>query len=91
MQHQGAPHETLLVLDATAGQNSLVQARKFSESVEVTGVVLAKMDSTARGGIAVALKQELDLPVRFVGVGEELGDLEVFDPEDFVRGALATP
>ncbi len=90
-QHPDAPQETLLVLDATAGQNSLVQARAFSKAVAVSGVVLAKMDSTARGGVAVALKQELGLSVRLVGVGEGLGDLEVFDPEDFVQGALAAP
>lgn len=87
-QCAGAPHETLLVLDAASGQNSLAQARAFAQAVPVTGVVLAKMDSTARGGIAVALKQELDLDARFAGVGEGLGDLEEFDPAAFARGVL---
>ena len=84
-----APHETLLVLDATVGQNGLVQAREFSRFVNVTGIVLAKMDSTARGGIVVALREELGIPVRLVGVGESRGDLERFDPADFVEGLLA--
>ena len=88
-RHHGAPHETLLVLDATVGQNGLVQAREFSKFVTVTGIVLAKMDSTARGGIVVALREELGIPVRLVGVGEGLADLEPFDPEDFVQGVLA--
>ena len=87
-RHDGAPHETLLVLDATVGQNGLVQAREFSRFVTVTGIVLAKMDSTARGGIVVALREELGIPVRLVGVGEGLDDLEPFDPDDFVRGVL---
>ena len=86
-----APHETLLVLDATVGQNGLVQAREFSRFVDVTGIVLAKMDSTARGGIVVALREELGIPVRLVGVGESPGDLERFDPDDFVEGLLAAP
>ena len=88
-RQEGAPHETLLVLDATVGQNGLVQAREFSRFVAVTGIVLAKMDSTARGGIVVALREELGIPVRLVGVGEGLGDLEPFDPDDFVQGLLA--
>ena len=86
---EGAPHETLLVLDATVGQNGLVQAREFSRFVTVTGIVLAKMDSTARGGIVVALREELGIPVRMVGVGERPRDLERFDPDDFVQGVLA--
>ena len=90
-RHEGAPHETLLVLDATVGQNGLVQAREFSRHVTVTGIVLAKMDSTARGGIVVALREELGIPVRMVGVGEGLEDLEPFDPDDFVRGVLEVP
>ena len=90
-RHDGAPHETLLVLDATVGQNGLVQAREFSKFVTVTGIVLAKMDSTARGGIVVALREELGIPVRLVGVGEGLDDLERFDPDDFVRGVLSEP
>ncbi len=86
---EGAPHETLLVLDATVGQNGLVQAREFSRFVTVTGIVLAKMDSTARGGIVVALREELGIPVRMVGVGERPRDLERFDPGDFAQGVLA--
>lgn len=87
--HPGAPHETLLVLDATVGQNGLVQAREFSRYVTVTGIVLAKLDSTARGGIVVALREELGIPIRMVGVGERLEDLQPFDPDEFVEGVLA--
>ncbi len=90
-KNEGAPHETLLVLDATVGQNGIVQAREFCKSVTVTGIVLAKMDSTARGGIVVALREELGIPVKLVGVGEAPEDLELFDPDDFVRGLLASP
>jgi fused signal recognition particle receptor len=82
----GAPHETLLVLDATTGQNALSQARHFQEAVEVTGVVLAKLDSTARGGMVFAVARELGLPVRFVGTGEKMEDLAPFDPDVFVEG-----
>lgn len=88
-RHAGAPHETLLVLDATVGQNGLVQAREFSRFVGVTGIVLAKMDSTARGGIVVALRDELGIPVRLVGVGEALDDLLPFEAEDFVSGLMS--
>ncbi|MDE2751191.1 MAG: signal recognition particle-docking protein FtsY [Gemmatimonadota bacterium] len=87
--HPGAPHETLLVLDATVGQNGLVQAREFSHYVTVTGIVLAKLDSTARGGIVVALREELGIPIRMVGTGERLEDLKPFDPDEFVEGVLA--
>ncbi|WP_407925436.1 signal recognition particle-docking protein FtsY [Geothermobacter ehrlichii] len=80
-----APHETLLVLDATTGQNALVQARLFKEAVEVTGLVLTKLDGTARGGIVVAIANDLQLPVRFVGIGEGIEDLRPFEPEMFVR------
>ena len=90
-RQDGAPHETLLVLDATVGQNGLVQAREFSRHVTVTGIVLAKLDSTARGGIVVALREELGIPVRLVGVGEGPGDLEPFDADAFVQGVLAAP
>ncbi len=83
---EGAPHETLLVLDATTGQNALSQARHFLEAVEVTGVILAKLDSTARGGMVFAIARELKLPVRFVGTGEGLEDLAPFDPDTFIRG-----
>lgn len=81
--HQ-APHEVLLVLDAPTGQNALVQAQKFKESVHATGVVLTKLDSTAKGGMVFAIYRELGLPVRFVGTGEKLGDIAVFDPDVFV-------
>jgi fused signal recognition particle receptor len=81
-----APHETLLVLDATTGQNALSQARHFKDAVKVSGVVVAKLDGTAKGGVVFAIAHELQLPVRFVGTGETLDDLEVFDPEAFVEG-----
>jgi fused signal recognition particle receptor len=80
----GAPHETLLVMDATTGQNGLQQARLFTESAGVTGIVLTKLDGTAKGGVVVAISRELGLPVRFVGVGEKVGDLLPFDPREFV-------
>ncbi len=80
----GAPHEVLLVMDATTGQNGLQQARLFTQSAGVTGIVLTKLDGTAKGGIAVAIARELNLPVRFVGVGEQMGDLLEFSPADFV-------
>src|SRR5579862_757158 len=80
----GAPHETLLVMDATTGQNGLQQARLFTQSAGVTGIVLTKLDGTAKGGIAVAIARELNLPVRFVGVGEKMDDLLEFDAQAFV-------
>lgn len=83
-----APHEVLLVMDATTGQNGLQQARLFTESAGVTGIVLTKLDGTAKGGIAVAIARELNLPVRFVGVGEKLEDLLPFDSEAFVDSLL---
>lgn len=83
--HQ-APHEVLLVLDAPTGQNALTQAQKFKESVNVTGVVLTKLDSTAKGGMVFAIYRELGLPVRFIGTGEKLQDLAPFDPDQFVAG-----
>src|SRR5271168_3785385 len=83
-----APHEVLLVMDATTGQNGLQQARLFTESAGVTGIVLTKLDGTAKGGIAVAIARELNLPVRYVGVGEKIGDLLEFDPEAFVDSLL---
>lgn len=82
----GAPHETLLVLDATTGQNALSQARHFQEAVDVTGVVLAKLDSTARGGMVFAIARDLGLPVRFVGTGEKIEDMTAFDADTFVEG-----
>jgi len=80
-----APHETLLVMDATTGQNGLQQARLFTQSAGVTGIVLTKLDGTAKGGIVVAISKELGLPVRYVGVGEKAGDLLPFNAEDFVN------
>jgi fused signal recognition particle receptor len=80
-----APHEVLLVLDATTGQNGLEQARKFTESSGVTGIVLTKLDGTAKGGIVVAIARELDLPIRYIGVGEKVDDLLPFDPESFIQ------
>lgn len=84
-----APHEVLLVLDAPTGQNALVQAKKFKESVAVTGVILTKLDSTAKGGMVFAIYQELGLPVRFIGTGEKIEDLAPFDAEQFVEGLFA--
>ena len=81
----GAPHETLLVVDAVTGQNGLEQARQFTTTAGVTGLVLTKLDGTAKGGIVVAIARELELPIRWVGVGEQIGDLEPFDAESFVR------
>ena len=86
----GAPHEVLLVLDATTGQNGLQQARLFTESAGVTGIVLTKLDGTAKGGIAVAIAHELRLPVRYVGVGEKLDDLLPFDSQAFVDSLLGS-
>jgi fused signal recognition particle receptor len=81
----GAPHECWLVLDATTGQNALAQAKVFAEAVPLTGVVLAKLDSTAKGGVVIAIAEQLKLPVRFVGVGESVEDLRAFDPREFVE------
>ena len=81
-----APHETLLVIDAVTGQNGLEQARQFMKAADVTGIVLTKLDGTAKGGIAVAIAKELQLPIRYVGVGEQVDDLMVFDPESYVNG-----
>jgi fused signal recognition particle receptor len=80
-----APHEVLLVLDATTGQNGLEQARKFTETSGVTGIVLTKLDGTAKGGIVIAIARELDLPIRYIGVGEQVGDLLPFDSESFIQ------
>jgi fused signal recognition particle receptor len=85
----GAPHETLLVMDATTGQNGLQQARQFTESAGVTGIVLTKLDGTAKGGVVVAISREMGVPVRYVGVGEKVGDLLPFDPQDFVDSLFA--
>ena len=80
----GSPHETLLVLEATTGQNGLEQARKFTESSAVTGIILTKLDGTAKGGVVVAISRELNLPIRYVGVGEQIDDLLPFEAENFV-------
>ena len=85
----GAPHETLLVMDATTGQNGLQQARQFTASAGVTGIILAKLDGTAKGGVVVAISQELGLPVRYVGVGEQPGDLLPFDAGEFVESLFS--
>ena len=87
--HPDGPHETFLVLDATTGQNGLMQAKTFAEAVGVTGIILAKLDGTAKGGIAFAIAHELGIPVRFIGTGEKVGDLAPFDAEDFVDSLLA--
>ena len=85
-----APHEVLLVLDATTGQNGLEQARKFTETSGVTGIVLTKLDGTAKGGVVVAIAKELGLPIRYIGVGEKVEDLLRFDPEKFIDSLFAT-
>ena len=85
----GAPHAVWLVLDATTGQNALQQARAFKEAVNVTGVILAKLDSSARGGMAFAIKRELGLPILFAGLGESFDDLQPFDPDAFIEGILS--
>ncbi len=84
-QIPGSPHEVLLVLDATTGQNALIQAEQFSKSVKCTGIVLSKLDGTAKGGAIFAIKQKLGLPVKFVGLGEQIDDMEAFDADGFVQ------
>ena len=84
----GAPHQTLLVMDATTGQNGLQQARLFTEAAQVTGIVLTKLDGTAKGGIVIAIARELGLPVLYAGVGEKMEDLLPFDPGTFVDSLL---
>jgi fused signal recognition particle receptor len=84
----GAPHESLIVLDGTVGQNAMAQVRAFGETLDLSGIVLTKMDSTARGGIVVALKEEFDLPVKFIGVGEGIDDLRPFEIQAFAEEVL---
>ena len=84
-----APHETLLVLDAVTGQNGITQAQKFSEAAGCTGIILAKLDGTARGGIVIAIRQQMSLPVKYVGVGEQIDDLQLFNPTAFVDALLS--
>ena len=88
-QIPGAPHETLLTVDATTGQNGLRQARLFSEAVQVTGLALTKLDGTAKGGIALAIASELAIPVKLIGVGEQLEDLRPFDAAEFARALVS--
>ena len=86
---KGAPHESLLVLDATTGQNGISQAQNFSELINCTGLVLAKLDGTAKGGVVVAIREKMGIPVKYVGVGEQIDDLQLFDPEGFVEAMTA--
>jgi fused signal recognition particle receptor len=88
-QIEGAPHEVLLVLDATSGQNAITQAEMFKKTVHCTGIILAKLDGTAKGGAIFGIKRKLGLPVKFVGVGEKLDDLEPFDPDAYVEALFA--
>lgn len=83
-----APHETLLALDASTGQNALSQAKEFSKITPLTGLILTKIDGTAKGGVVLAIRQELDIPVKFIGFGEKIDDIGEFDSEDFMRGLL---
>jgi fused signal recognition particle receptor len=87
-QIDGAPHEVLLVLDGTNGQNAIIQAEQFKKTVKCTGIVLTKLDGTAKGGAVFAIKSKLDLPVKFIGIGEKLDDLEPFDAETYVEALL---
>ena len=87
-QIEGAPHETLLTVDATTGQNGLRQAKLFSDVVPVDGIVLTKLDGTAKGGIALAIAGELGIPVKLIGIGETLEDLSPFDADDYARALL---
>jgi fused signal recognition particle receptor len=88
-QIEGAPHEVLLVLDATTGQNAITQAEMFKKSIQCTGIILAKLDGTAKGGAIFTIRQKLGLPVKFIGVGEKLDELEPFDPETYVEALFA--
>ena len=83
-EYPDAYRETLVVLDGTTGQNALVQARQFKEAVDISGIILTKLDGTAKGGIAVAIQAELGVPVKYIGVGEHLDDLQKFNPDSFV-------
>ncbi|MDT9023894.1 signal recognition particle-docking protein FtsY [Rossellomorea yichunensis] len=85
----GAPHEVLLVLDATTGQNAMVQAKTFKEATNVSGIVLTKLDGTAKGGIVLAIRNELDIPVKYVGLGEKMDDLQPFDAEKYIYGLFS--
>lgn len=85
----GAPHDVLLVLDATTGQNALIQAKTFQQATDVTGIILTKLDGTAKGGIVLAIRKELNIPVKYVGLGEKMTDLEPFNPQAFVYGLFS--
>ncbi len=87
----GAPHETILVLDATTGQNAISQAKNFNREVDVTGLFLSKLDGSAKGGVVVAIRDELDIPVKFIGLGETPQDVETFDPQRFVEALFERP
>ena len=84
----GAPHETLLVIDATTGQNGISQAKSFKEITNITGIVLTKLDGTAKGGVVVGIVNENSIPVKFVGVGEKIDDMEVFNSQEFVDAII---
>jgi fused signal recognition particle receptor len=88
---EGAPHEVLLVLDATTGQNGILQAKNFQKAIGVTGIILAKLDGTAKGGSVFAIKEQLNIPVKFIGLGERPEDIETFDPERFVDALFGAP
>ena len=90
-QIEQAPHEVLLVLDATAGQNGISQAKGFSDAAQCTGIVLAKLDGTAKGGVVIPIRQQFDIPVKFIGVGEKVEDLAVFNADEFVRALFDAP
>ena len=85
----GAPHESLLVLDATAGQNAIRQAEEFTQAIGITGLFLAKLDGTARGGVVIAIREEIDIPVKLIGIGERPEDVEPFDPETYIEALFA--
>ena len=82
---EGSPHEVMLVLDATTGQNAVAQAKNFGQAINVTGIFLAKLDGTAKGGVVLAIKEQLNIPVKFIGLGETPEDIETFDPGRFVE------
>jgi fused signal recognition particle receptor len=83
-EHPDAPHETLIVLDATTGQNAVSQSKIFKETIDISGIVLTKLDGTAKGGVIVAVSEIIDIPVRYIGIGEQMDDLREFNAEDFV-------
>lgn len=87
-RYPGAPHERLLVVDATTGQNGLVQAREFHEALNLTGIIVTKLDGTAKGGVLVGIQKELGVPVKFIGIGQELTDFEEFDPQSYVEAII---